>query len=59
MDPVLVGRGAGFVGEVGVGVGPFLVQRSVESFDFAVGLRPVGPGSFVFDAVAEGVGEML
>ena len=57
MDPVLVGRGAGFVGEVGVGVGPFLVECSVESFNLTVGLRPVWAGPFVLDGLAECLSE--
>lgn len=57
MDPVLVGRCSGFVGEAGVRVGPFLVEGSVESIDFAVGLRPVGPGPLVLDVRTEGLCE--
>ena len=33
MDPVLICRGAGLVGQVVLGVGPFVVQGPVESFD--------------------------
>jgi hypothetical protein len=36
-------------GAVGAGVGPFLQQRSVEPFDFAVGLGPVGADALVGD----------
>lgn len=41
MDPGLVGRCAGVVGKVGVGVCPFLFEGAVESFDFAVDLLSV------------------
>jgi hypothetical protein len=34
---------------VGAGVGPFVGQGAVEAFDLAVGLWPVGLGSFVDD----------
>ena len=50
-------RGAAFgFGPVGAGVGPFLEQGAVEPFDLAVGLWPVGPGSFMRDPVAGQLG---
>ena len=49
VEPVGVGRCAGCVGEVGLGVGPLGCQGAVEALDLAVGLRPVGPGPSVLD----------
>ena len=51
-------RNALRLAEVQPGVGPFLAQGPVESFDLAVGLWPVGAGSFVLDW-AKGLGEKL
>ena len=42
---VLVGVAALGVVVPVAGVGPFLVEGAVETFDFAVGLGPVGPGA--------------
>ncbi len=53
VEPGGVGGGAGFVGDVGVGVGPFGGQGAVETFDLAVGLGPVGARPHMLD-VAEG-----
>src|SRR5690625_5937775 len=54
VQPVSICCGAGFVTVVGVSVGPFLGQGSVESFDFAIGLRPVGLGKAMLDAIPQG-----
>ncbi len=59
MQPAVIGRCAGFFGEVGLGVGPFLVEGAVESLDFAVGLRAVGAGLLVDDVGTDGLGEQL
>ena len=58
VDELGVGGGAFGFAEVEPGVGPFLAQGPVESFDLAVGLWPVGAGSFVLDW-AKGLGEEL
>ena len=55
VDPVLQGVVAVGFGQVGTGVGPFLGEGPVESFDFAVGLRPVGAGPDVFDPTEGGL----
>ena len=59
VDPVLVGRCAGFVAKVGVGVCPFGCQRAVEAFDFAVRLGSVRPCPEVFDLDAKRLGEVV
>lgn len=45
------GRDAFGFTEVGTGVGPFLLEGPVESFDLTVCLRPVRSGPFVLDLV--------
>ncbi len=57
MQPARVGRCAGFIGEVGLGIGPFLVEGAVESLHFSVGLRAVGPGLLVLDLLTERISE--
>ena len=57
VDPVLVGRCAGVVGEVGVGVGPFLGEGAVETLDLPVGLGSIGTRELVGDVIAERLGE--
>ena len=56
-EPGVRGHAFGFA-EVEPGVGPFLTQGPVEPFDLAVGLWPVGAGSFVSDR-AKGLSEKL
>ena len=44
--------GAAFgVAGVKAGVGPFVGQGAVKSFHFSVGLRSIGSGTAMFDAV--------
>src|SRR5699024_1436485 len=57
VEPIGVGSCSVFVAAVRLGVGPFLGQGAVEAFDFAVGLRVVGPGVAMLDRFAEGVVE--
>src|SRR5476649_1887762 len=58
VDEPGVGGDAFGLAEVEPGVGPFLAQGPVGPFDLAVGLWPVGAGSFVCDR-AQGLGEKL
>jgi hypothetical protein len=46
------------VAAVEPGVGPFVGQGPVESFDLAVGLRPIGKGTAVL-YVTQGVAEFV
>ena len=57
VEPVVVGRRPGPIRGVELCVGPFRGQGAIESFDFAVGLRPVGAGPFVPDVGAESFSE--
>lgn len=59
MDPCFVGCGAFVLAGVGGGVGPFGGEGAVESLDLPVGLGPVGPGPFVGDVLARGLGERV
>ena len=57
VQPSWRGISAGLLGVVGTGVGPAVGQGSVEAFDLAVDLRPVGRGALVGDVqVGSGVG---
>lgn len=42
-----------------MGVYPFERKDAVESFDLAVGLRPVGAGVFVDDVTEDGVEQLV
>ena len=59
MQPSLIGRAAGLVVEVGVGVCPLRGEGAVEPFDLAVGLRLVGLGPLMGDLRPESRGEIL
>jgi hypothetical protein len=59
VDPGWVSGCAGLVGEVGLGIGPLLVEGAVESFHFPVGLRTVGTGPLVRNVRPERFGEQL
>src|SRR5690625_4833593 len=59
VQPVSICCGAGFVTVVGVSVGPFLGQGAVEAFDFAIGLRPVGLGKAMLDAIHSVLSHLL
>src|SRR5689334_16261133 len=50
VEPAVKGAVAIAVGAIDAHSGPFIVERAVEPFDLAVGLRPVGPGARVGDA---------
>jgi hypothetical protein len=54
VDPCLICRGSGLVGKVCFGVGPFLGEGPVETFDFPVRLWSVGARELVGDRGAEG-----
>ena len=63
MEPGVVGLGPGFIAAIGVGVGPFAGEGSVEALDFAVGLGSVSASTAVFDVrglqgVSKGVGSV-
>ena len=53
VDAKELGEGCDAFGftEVGTGVGPFLLEGPVESFDLAIGLRPVRSGPLVLNPV--------
>lgn len=54
VEPGRVFGRAGFVAEVGRCVSPFRGEGPVETFDFPVGLGPVGSGPNVFDVTERG-----
>ena len=54
VEPSRLGRCAGFVAEIGVGVGPFLGERAVEALNLPVGLGPVGACEDMADLAERG-----